>query len=104
MVSLLEEVKKINTSIQNSLEDHGTLIDKFYVCPHTPSENCDCRKPKIGLLLRAASDFQISLNLSWVIGDNDSDIKAGISAGCKTIKINNEIDLAKAAKIILKNA
>jgi D-glycero-D-manno-heptose 1,7-bisphosphate phosphatase len=103
-LTTIEEVQKINTSIQNSLEDHGTLIDKFYVCPHTPSENCDCRKPKIGLLLRAASDFQISLNLSWVIGDNDSDIKAGISAGCKTIKINNEIDLAKAAKIILKNA
>ena len=49
--------------------------------------DCDCRKPKPGMLLKAAEDFNIDLSQSWMIGDGENDIKAGINAGCKTVLI-----------------
>lgn len=49
--------------------------------------DCDCRKPKPGMLLRAVEDFNIDLSASWMIGDGENDIKAGIAAGCKTALI-----------------
>ena len=68
----------------------------FYYCPHHPSGSvidyaiaCDCRKPKSGLLLKAAQVHQIDLSRSWMIGDILNDIEAGHSAGCKTILIDN---------------
>ena len=52
--------------------------------------NCECRKPKPGMLLQAAGDFNIDLSSSWMVGDGRNDIEAGKSAGCKTILIGNE--------------
>ena len=59
----------------------GGRIDRVYYCPHRPEENCECRKPKPGLLLQAARDFQIGLERSYVIGDAASDIDAARAAG-----------------------
>lgn len=71
-------------------------IDGFYFCPHHTQGvverytiACDCRKPKSGMLLQAANDFQIDLSQSWMIGDILHDVEAGNRAGCKTILINN---------------
>lgn len=50
--------------------------------------DCDCRKPKPGMLLKAAEDFHIDLANSWMVGDGENDIKAGIAAGCKTALID----------------
>ena len=52
--------------------------------------DCDCRKPKPGMLLKAAEDFNIDLSQSWMIGDGENDIKAGMAAGCKTVLVNGE--------------
>ena len=84
----------------------------IYYCPHHPNSGfegeikelkveCDCRKPKPGLLLQAERDLNIDLEKSWMIGDSDSDILAGEAAGCKTIKIK-EGGLFDAVKDILK--
>jgi len=99
----INELEKIHDKIQNFLVKHQTKIDKFYYCPHTPKENCFCRKPNPGLLLSAIDDFSIDVNQSWFIGDSDSDISAGIKVGCKTFKINNEANLKDAVNLILKN-
>ena len=99
----INELEKIHGKIQNFLVKHQTKIDKFYYCPHTPQENCFCRKPNPGLLLSAIDDFSIDVNQSWFIGDSDSDISAGIKVGCKTFKINNEANLEDAVNLILKN-
>jgi histidinol-phosphate phosphatase family protein len=99
----INELEKIHDKIQNFLVKHQTKIDKFYYCPHTPKENCFCRKPNPGLLLSAIDDFSIDVNQSWFIGDSDSDISAGIKVGCKTFKINNEANLEDAVNLILKN-
>ena len=98
-----ENVEKIHSKIQSFLNQFGTKINRFYYCPHTPSENCDCRKPKPGLLIKAIKDFSINPSSSWMIGDMDTDVAAGNSVGCKTIKIQENFDLEQALKLILSD-
>ena len=71
-------------------------LDGFYYCPHHPQGAikryqiaCECRKPKAGMLLKAAQDHQIDLARSWMIGDILNDVEAGRTAGCRTILIEN---------------
>lgn len=73
-------------------EASGAIIDRIYCCPHHPSANderyrvsCGCRKPKPGMLLRAAAEFGVDLAASYMIGDRMSDVIAGALAGCKTV-------------------
>ena len=91
----------IHESIQKHLEKNQTSIDKFYYCPHTPDENCNCRKPKSGLFLQAIHELSIDAQSSWMIGDNDSDIDAATSVGCKALKINENLSFDHAVKKIL---
>jgi histidinol-phosphate phosphatase family protein len=95
------KINQIHTTIQSFLKKNGTAIDRFYYCSHRPDENCDCRKPKPGLLVMAADQMDIDLKSSWLIGDKDTDLQAATQAGCRAIKIDNEINLAKAAELIL---
>ena len=96
-----EIVSQIHNSIQDHLKKYGTFLDGFYYCPHTPNENCNCRKPKSGLLQQAILELNIDLNSSWMIGDSDSDIEAADSVGCKAIKINDNFSLDNAVEKIL---
>ena len=96
-----ENVQSIHKYIQKVLQSKNTSIDSFYYCPHRPDENCDCRKPKIGLLIKAKLDFQIDVKSSWFLGDSDSDIEAATLIGCKAIKINNNFSLDNAVDKIL---
>lgn len=96
-----EMVNQIHNSIQDYLKKNGTFLDGFYYCPHTPNENCNCRKPKSGLIEKAILELNIDLNSSWFIGDNESDIEAANSIGCKAIKINNDFSLDNAVEKIL---
>ena len=96
-----EMINQIHNSIQNHLKKYGTFLDGFYYCPHTPNENCNCRKPKPGLLQKAILELNIDLNSSWMIGDSDSDIEAADSIGCKAIKINDNFSLDNAVEKIL---
>ena len=96
-------VKEIHDSINDFLKKNDTSIDYFYYCPHSPHENCLCRKPKPGLLFQAANELDIDLHSSWMIGDRDSDIIAGKSAGCKTIKIKSDMTLEDAVKILMES-
>ncbi len=90
------DLEQINAEIQKQLLSYNVQLDGFYYCPHLPGGiitkyaiDCDCRKPKPGLLLKAAKDFDIDLNQSWMIGDILNDVEAGKEAGCKTILIDN---------------
>ena len=96
-----EMINQIHNSIQDHLKKYGTFLDGFYYCPHTPNENCNCRKPKPGLLQQAILELNIDLNSSWMIGDSDSDIEAANSIGCKAIKISGSFSLDNAVKKIL---
>ena len=76
----LERVDAINAEIVERLG-----VDAIYTCPHDDADGCDCRKPKPGLLLRAARDHGIDLAESFLIGDRAKDIACGRTAGCTTI-------------------
>lgn len=100
--------KKITDEIISQLKLKNVAIDKFYYCMHHPFAKisrykleCNCRKPKIGLFLKAVAEHNIDLSSSWMIGDGADDIKAGKAAGCKTILLAN-INSAENLRIIEK--
>ncbi|MEJ8737283.1 HAD-IIIA family hydrolase [Erysipelotrichaceae bacterium HCN-30851] len=108
----VSQLKNIHNKMETLLGLDGAYIDAIYYCPHHPDKGfegeveklkieCECRKPKPGMLLKAAEDYNIDLSNSYMIGDSDSDIAAGNAAGCKSIKIN-EGDLLKTINEILK--
>tara|TARA_B110000014_G_C20110474_1_gene584886 strand:+ start:922 stop:1425 length:504 start_codon:yes stop_codon:yes gene_type:complete len=97
------QLEIIHNTIQENLISSKTKIDAFYYCPHTPDELCSCRKPKPELILRASDDLNIKLDSSWFFGDSESDIIAGKSAGCKTVKITNKYNLLDAVEELEKN-
>ena len=89
-----DELHEIHRKMETLLGKVGAYIDGLYICPHHPDKgfegerpeykfDCDCRKPKPGMLLQAAKDFNIDLSLSYMIGDNSTDVEAGQNAGCK---------------------
>jgi len=96
-----KKLSEIHNTIQNHMMKNNTSIDAFYYCPHKPDENCNCRKPKSGLLLKAIQAFNIDPALSWMIGDSDSDIIAGKSVGANTAKIEKEKNLDRIVEKII---
>ena len=96
-----DELKTIHNKMETLLGAEGAYLDGVYFCPHHPDGGfpgevselkveCSCRKPKPGMLLQAAKDFNIDLGQSWMIGDSWRDILAGQAAGCKTAFIHYE--------------
>jgi len=77
-------VEKINQALATSLP-----LDDVFVCYHSDENNCDCRKPKPGMLLEAAQKHNIDLSRSYMVGDRWRDIDAGHNAGCKTILVDS---------------
>lgn len=82
-----DDVDKFNLTLAGKLNKEGIRMDGWYFCPHGPGDNCMCRKPKPGMLLRAAEELSVELKESWMIGDKSSDILAGQNAGTKTILV-----------------
>ncbi|MCH2396855.1 MAG: HAD family hydrolase [Nitrososphaerales archaeon] len=80
-----EQVDEINQHIIQLLKKQGIDISAVYVCPHKPEEQCKCRKPQPGLLLKAAKEYNIDLENSIIIGDTDKDTEAGLNAGLKKV-------------------
>ncbi len=76
--------------LQESLAPYSAEIAGFYYCPHLTEDDCDCRKPKPGLLLQAESGLGLELSRSWMIGDAPSDVEAGSAAGCRTAYLGGE--------------
>ena len=125
-----DDLERFHEALDRQLHLLGAAVDAYYACPHLPDPalatradlavDCDCRKPKPGLLLRAAEDFRIDLEASWMVGDTWRDVAAGQAAGCRTVKLPADADhdsprppgvapptaeaddLAAAAHIILK--
>lgn len=82
-----KDLAEIHKKMLNELSINNITIDGIYYCPHAPSANCKCRKPKPTMIEKAKNDFNINLSKSYFIGDKTGDIKAGENAGCKTILV-----------------
>ncbi len=78
------KLKIIHTFLLNELNRQNINLLDIYYCPHLPTENCDCRKPKIKNITKASEKYNIDLKKSWFIGDSEKDIVAGKNAKCKT--------------------
>lgn len=84
-----DALKNIHNNMITEIRNNGGRIDEIYYCPHGNNE-CTCRKPLPGMLDNAKSDYNISLEESWVVGDSITDIKAGKARECKTIYIGED--------------
>lgn len=85
----LSKLNEIHSRMLDVIASCGGSISGIYCCPHDISEDCSCRKPKPGMLLQAAAEHQLHLADCWMVGDTETDIAAGKSAGCKTALITH---------------
>ncbi|MDE6432901.1 MAG: HAD-IIIA family hydrolase [Lachnospiraceae bacterium] len=97
------QLQEIHNKLETLLGQEGAYVDAIYYCPHHPDKGydgeveklkivCNCRKPEPGLLYRAAEDYNIDLTDSWMVGDGERDVKAGIRAGCQTVYLGSKED------------
>ena len=95
------QLQEIHNKLETLLGQEGAYLDAIYYCPHHPHKgyegeipelkfDCACRKPKPGMLLQAAKDFNIDLSASYMVGDGDFDVQCGINAGCTPIQITED--------------
>ena len=107
-----EELAEIHRKMGTLLGVEGAYLDAVYFCPHHPDRGfegerieykiaCECRKPKPGMLLQAAQDFNIDLSQSWMVGDGKHDISAGKAAGCKTAYISDRAENESSADLVV---
>lgn len=102
------QLKEIHNKMETLLGRQGAYVDAVFCCPHHPDKGysgeipelkieCNCRKPKPGLLYQAAEEYHISLEDSWMVGDRDTDMQAGLAAGCRVVGIGSRITMAGVA-------
>lgn len=110
-----EELQQIHNKMETELGKEGAFLDGIYICPHHQDKgfvgerpeykyDCECRKPKVGLLLKAAKDFNIDLKQSYMIGDSKQDYLTGVNAQLKKaylIERNSGDNLLSILKMIL---
>jgi histidinol-phosphate phosphatase family protein len=95
----MDDLENIHRKLETLLGEQGVYVNDIFYCPHHPDrgypeENeaykipCDCRKPKTGLIMEAASKYNIDLVHSFIIGDSTIDIQTGFNAGLKTILLS----------------
>jgi D,D-heptose 1,7-bisphosphate phosphatase len=104
----IDELEYIHNKIETELGNEHSKLDAIYYCPHHPDKGypeerseykieCECRKPRTGMFRQAASDFNIDLSKSWMIGDAERDVIAGKNAGCKTVGVMTGYGVKKTA-------
>ena len=81
------ELNRITRNMLREIREHGGRMDAAYYCTHLPERRCGCRKPKPGMLRKAARRFSLNLADCIVVGDNATDIEMGRSAGCRTVLV-----------------
>ncbi len=82
-----QAVEEIHALLDRQFAAAGAKIDRYYVCPHHPEDNCDCRKPKPKSLLNAAAEYGLDLAQCFMVGDRASDIQCGQNAGTQTVLV-----------------
>jgi D-glycero-D-manno-heptose 1,7-bisphosphate phosphatase len=86
-LATVDEVHKIHLVIENHLNSNGIFFDLILFCPHQEEDNCECRKPKTGLIKEIENDVTVDFSKSFMVGDQSSDVQFGINLGMKTAQI-----------------
>lgn len=106
-IAALENVKRV---LFEYFESNSIQFADFLFCPHFKfssieeyAKECECRKPRPGLMFEAASKHNIDLEASWVIGDSETDVEAGLAAGCKTVLISERSAITTKSTLVAKD-
>lgn len=97
----VETLGKVNEEVLRQAESAGGKIQDIFFCPHKPDDNCDCRKPKIGMGIQAISKYNLDPKQCWMIGDKDKDIEFGERLGMRSIMVSSERSFSQAVDMIL---
>jgi D-glycero-D-manno-heptose 1,7-bisphosphate phosphatase len=87
----LDRLEEIHNRLREMMSAIGAPVERIYYCPHVPEAQCDCRKPNVQLMLRAAADLHFEPSGAVVIGDRSSDIELGHRVGARTVLISPEV-------------
>jgi D-glycero-D-manno-heptose 1,7-bisphosphate phosphatase len=82
-----EFVKKTNEFIIKTFNQREAVISDYFFCPHHPDDNCKCRKPETGMILKAKEKYNIDISTSYIIGDSLKDVLTGINAGMFPLQV-----------------
>jgi D-glycero-D-manno-heptose 1,7-bisphosphate phosphatase len=98
-----DELAKMHNKLKETYNEHGVTLTDFFYCPHHPdfTGDCDCRKPKPGLLLQGIEKYNLDPSLSYFIGDRERDVEAGTKAGIKGILINSDQPISSVLDLIV---
>ena len=97
------DLEVIHKRMKEELENNGATIKQIYYCPHGDDDCCECRKPKPGMLFRAASEHDFDLTKAIFIGDDSRDVEAGSAAGCKVTMVEPGNSLLDIVESLLKS-
>jgi D-glycero-D-manno-heptose 1,7-bisphosphate phosphatase len=86
------DVESVNSKIIEFLRPIGIAIDFIYFCPHLPDAGCSCRKPETGLGERAIKEHRLDPSVSFMVGDQESDMIFGRNLGCRTVQLKGDAD------------
>jgi D-glycero-D-manno-heptose 1,7-bisphosphate phosphatase len=97
-----DELAKMHAHLKDVYAQHGVQFTDIFYCPHHPdfTGDCDCRKPKPGMLLRGIEKYNIDPAKSYFIGDRERDVEAGAAAGVKGILINSDQPISDVLDLI----
>lgn len=109
-----DAIYNTHKKMETLLGQKGAYLNKIYFCPHHPEKgfdgeiedlkiDCDCRKPKSGMLLKAQFDLNIDFDSSWMVGDKDTDMIAGKNVGCKTVLIHDKLIKSANSDYVCRN-
>ncbi len=96
-------LKAVNRAMLDQIEAGGGRIDGIYFCPHRPDEHCSCRKPEVGMGLRAIAEHHLDPVKCWMIGDADKDVQFGQRLGMQTVQVGADRNFVTAVNEILAN-
>ncbi|HEY8930350.1 MAG TPA: HAD family hydrolase [Mucilaginibacter sp.] len=97
-----DELAKMHNSLRETYHAHGVELTDFFYCPHHPdfTGDCNCRKPKPGLLLQGIEKYNLDPSRSYFIGDRERDVIAGTAAGVKGILIDSDQPISEVLDLI----
>lgn len=98
-----QNMEEIHSNMEAELRKRGINIEGIYYCAHNVEDNCECRKPKPGLILRASKEHSFSPVGTIFVGDSQSDIQAGEAAGCRTVLAEPGEGFLKAVKLLIND-
>jgi D-glycero-D-manno-heptose 1,7-bisphosphate phosphatase len=88
-------VQQVNERMQRELSAAGAHVDAVYYCPHSSADGCDCRKPRTGMIERAAREHNLDLQRSYVVGDRYGDMELAFRSGCKAVFVRSGYGLGE---------